>query len=355
VPARPIRATEAAKTVLLVLFAAVAIVVFLAPPAEPPTLEESISTATNFLLERQQPDGSWTTRFTASATSTLGRPFVEETAGFTYTPFTTTYITHTLSLLERTPEAQAALAASVRFLLRERNSSGLWNFYGRELERQEMPVPEDTDDTATALAALAENGAAPADALTALNKLRREDGNYWVWTNPVNGGNGVECVVSANSLYALSLLNDPGENSALCSYLVSTAGKFEAGDTSCRRYYPPLVFAHAYSRALADGKAQCLAGGAQALRKFVENAQTDGGWWGSVHNTCTAITALLNLGAPASSVEGAVRRVLKEQRGDGSWPAHAWFVGPFRLYGSSESTTGFCLEALVKYRRAGGV
>lgn len=321
------------------------------PPSR--TVAGSVEAATSFLLARQNADGSFTTHYYPSATSRMGLPFPDRYAGLTHTFFTTAFVGHALTFVGQTPQVQMSRQAAARYVLYERNTSGLWNYYGPKISDQEMDIPEDSDDTAVALAMLAENGLLPSDGLSALDTLRRQDGNYLVWARPVQGKNGVECVVSSNVLYARSALNQT-DDEGLCKYLNDMTDRFRAGDTSCLRYYNYAAFAHAYSRALHDGGASCLQHGVPALLSFLRSRQTEQGWWGSAYNTCKAVTAQLNMGVPATDLKEAVTRLRAAQHPDGSWPAASWFVGPFRTFGSAETTTGFCLEALAKYQRAGG-
>jgi len=72
-----------------------------------------------------------------------------------------------------------------------------------------------------------------------------------------------------------------------------------------------------------------------------------------VLNTALAACALLYWGSSTPALECAIHLLLTEQRRDGSWPRAAlYYSGPKKLYawGSEELITGFCLEALLRYR-----
>jgi hypothetical protein len=63
---------------------------------------------------------------------------------------------------------------------------------------------------------------------------------------------------------------------------------------------------------------------------------------------------LLNWRRSSPELDHAIRFLLREQRADGSWPrASFYYSGPKKIYGwgSEEVITGFCLEALLRYRK----
>lgn len=65
-----------------------------------------------------------------------------------------------------------------------------------------------------------------------------------------------------------------------------------------------------------------------------------------------AASALLTFAPPTPTLAGIIEFLLHAQRDDGSWPAHPFYSGPTEFWGSEELTTGLCIEALARHRKA---
>jgi hypothetical protein len=92
---------------------------------------------------------------------------------------------------------------------------------------------------------------------------------------------------------------------------------------------------------------------APIIARILAQAKPDGRLGETLADTAWAVCSLLNLRSYPAELEGAVRYILDAQLDHGSWPRWLLYYGGPKLrlgWGSEEMTTGFCLEALARYR-----
>ncbi|MDY6782551.1 MAG: tetratricopeptide repeat protein [Cyanobacteriota bacterium] len=89
----------------------------------------------------------------------------------------------------------------------------------------------------------------------------------------------------------------------------------------------------------------------EELIERILSLQKYDGLFGDELKTALAICSLLNCGFDGNNLTSAVDFLIQAQQSDGSWRRIPWYrEGDRAVYGSAELTTGFCLEALVRYR-----
>ena len=70
--------------------------------------------------------------------------------------------------------------------------------------------------------------------------------------------------------------------------------------------------------------------------------------------TCLDVNSLMNFGYNGEFLNNTILKILKQQKSSGSWERKAFYMGPAYnpsfYFGSEESTTAICLEAIIKYK-----
>ncbi len=290
-------------------------------------LEMSIFSAVNFLKDNQLSNGEFATLISNSSNL--------DNAVFVSSPFVSTFVVHSLKLLDNNYFVTPNLEKVAKFL-KSWGKDGVWEFY------KLYPIRPDSDDTAVATVALLELGL-PTNQTTfeRLEKFRNSEDVFYTWLD--EGENDVDCVVNANVLFLYSKTSR--QTAGTCEYLVKVA---KSGNyLSCSKYYlTPFAFTHAYSRTYFDGNASCLESGKDFVINFITNKikqkQID-----SVLESCLALTTLINLDY-RDNLKGIADYIISKQNSDGSWNEEVYFIGS-GYFGSKELTTALCLEGLAKY------
>lgn len=88
---------------------------------------------------------------------------------------------------------------------------------------------------------------------------------------------------------------------------------------------------------------------------LLETQNTDGGW-GNDLDTALATIALINIGFDGDQLENAIYHILYNQENNGSWDIYSFYTAwdesyPTAYFGSSELTTSFSIQALIKYNK----
>lgn len=254
--------------------------------------------------------------------------------------FGTAMVSRILQEARLGPAADRIVAAANRFLIAEREESGVWRYFGKG-----SLIPADVDDTAYCLMALgpAADGRVIEDVL-----LRNVDeaGRMRTWLTEPGAARVHRAVIDAAvNANVLTLLRSRGvEASGLAQFLKAHL----AGPESLKGswYYPsPFFFLQAIAGSaawLSPESPGCV------VARVRELLQRDPGT--DVLNLAMAATALARCGGEPAELAGLRRRIREAQWEDGGWEAVGLFVGVedcVYWYGSRELTTAFCLEAIL--------
>ena len=335
--------------------------------------DAGIGRGLEFLRRSQLPSGEF--RVFMSPDLSLGRDCILDS-----TPFGAALIAYALGFAGA-EEAGDILDKALRFLLSEMEGSGLWRYWTKR-HQSHLTIPPDLDDTACASFVLRRHNFASPQNLKLIFANRTREGlfytwvtarwplpalpSYWrvvlsQWRRPVKlyyfwkllepTRHDVDCVVNANVLF---YIGEGPETGPVVDYLIGVLRHGKEGN--CDGWYSNrFMFYYALSRNFHAGIAALGGVRDESVARIAEAAKPDGSIGGGVLNTALAACTLLYWRSSPPELERAVRFLLAEQREDGSWPrAPVYYSGPKKLYGwgSEELVTGFCLEALLHYRRA---
>ncbi len=309
-------------------------------------IEKAVQKGMAFLYSAQQADGGF-----ASFSSPTMSPFKPV---HTYqTTFTPALILSALNTIDGSPakKVKKKLAA---WLLAQRGTAWSFNYWALAApERKKLPYPDDLDDTFCALVALRQYDPTLVDESCLGNVVKllvaaetQVGGPYKTWLVPKTTPKtwqDVDLAVNSNIAYFLGLVAEPLPNLTALQEQAILAGSFMSP------YYPspyPLIYyiARTYTGEHAD--------------KLIDYLVTHeaSGWGESPLSTALAISALTQLDR-GDLCNKAIRRLLTNQRVDGSWAAEAFCLDPAlhnkKFYsGCPALTTALSLEALARYEKS---
>ena len=243
--------------------------------------------------------------------------------------FTASQILYSLSFCRDSASARGTEERAAKYLAAQRESPGVWHYYGSGTE---IKISPDVDDTSVTWAALHRlEVPIPQAALDAVRASR-----------------DIDTVVNINALLLFGLAHE--NVYTVCKYVLAQIdnGNFQRGTVY---YRSPLMFAHAFSRAYREGDVQCLQDGVAKIRDAVLSLQNPDGSWGNDLETAFAALTLLNLDYRGEALDRAIKAMLARQSADGAWglaPAYRGAVQPLN-YGARALTTAVSIEALTKY------
>ena len=296
------------------------------------------------------------------------------------TPFATALVAYSLGFAEPA-EVGAMIDRALRFFLDEMEGPGLWRYWTKRHQYHAV-VPPDLDDIACVSHLLRRHGVAFPDNLRLIFANRDPRGLFYTWLTPrppaprnlgtwrvvwrqllsplklyyfwklnESAPGDVDCVVNANVLlYA----GARPETLPVIDYLI---GVLRRGEEDCcdKWHLNRFTFHYVVARNFDAGVSAFASVRDESVARLVAAAQPDGSIGGNVLETALAACALLCWKAEPPELGRAVRFLLARQRAGGDWQRAAlYYGGPKKYYGwgSEELTTGFCLEALRRYRRA---
>ncbi|MEO8619701.1 MAG: hypothetical protein ABI625_01475 [bacterium] len=339
--------------------------------AEPPMLAAAIERGTAFLAARQLPSGEFVCYRSTDATLKTAR----ETDS---SPFPTALIAYSLGFVGSS-ESRAMLARAMTFFVAEMEGPGMWRYWTRAHVNHGM-IPVDLDDVACVSYVLRREGVPfPSNArLLAANRDRNGRFHTWIvprmplprnfawwrvalwqWANPAKAHyfwklnecepQDVDGVVNANVLLYLGSCD---ETRGVVPYLETIMRNGE--EARCDKWHLNVfTFHYSIARAFRDGVRSLGAMRNESVRRIVEHARPDGGIGNSELDTALAVCALVAWQSESPALHRAVDSLLARQGVAGEWPATVmYYGGPKRFFGwgSEELTTGFCLEALARFR-----
>jgi hypothetical protein len=296
------------------------------------------------LVRLQQPNGSF-----LSHSSVSPDPFIA-TAEYTTTFFTSCVLLALAPLCQRNKKIDALCERAVDFLIAEKGSHWTWNYWSRvSREALHTPYPDDLDDTALALAAIATlrpkalTGAGLASVTKVLMALEVTPGGpYTTWLMPTTAPavwRDVDVAVNAN--IAFFLATQDVYLDGLYGFLTASLKKKQLES----RYYPsayPLYYF--LSRVLKGDELTCISD--EILKE--RNAS---GYWDNPLNTALASLALVASGYPPEKLEAA-QEYLTKSFSAGAWVTYGFCLDPAkegvrRHAGSEALTVALCLQAFT--------
>jgi hypothetical protein len=335
-----------------------------------PHVGEAIERGLEFLAQKQLPNGEFATYISTDHT-------LETNARFDSSPFVTALVAYSLALAD-TPVATRVIDRAITFLVAEMEPPGLWRYWTRQNPSHAI-IPPDLDDTACVSLVLRQYGrTVPANRDIFLAN-RSPAGLFYTWVTPrwrmpahlpfwrvtvpqllhprraaafwkTEADRGdVDGVVNANVLLYLGY---SPQTQPVVEYLIDIVRRHS--EDSCDKWYVgPFAFYYALGRNFASGIGDLGHVRSMAVERLQTAAGESGAIGDSALSTALSINALLLWDAAGPTVDRAVQFLLSEQHADGGWQKAVLYSGPKRYFGwgSEELTTGFSVEALLRYLR----
>jgi len=312
-------------------------------PLSHANLSAALENGVRYLSQAQRPAGDF---------ETVTSPYqdMREATPYPKSIYTTTFVIHALAGLESTPVIEKIQQRAADFLLREQEDNGAWNYEGRG----DWRIPPDLDDTACAVAALAQLGRRPELSFYALlwQNESAPGGPYYTWLG-INENEDdvrarqVDALINANIIYCCGLLDLSLPNTV---YYLEQVIRAEAYDSESLYTISPHFLVYALSRAYADGGIKILDEAMSIIQDYILSRLPPPHVESSIFNLACLSVSLINIKVPSILIRPYLVPLLSAQRPDGSWSACAAFAGFAPNYdGSVALTTALALEALNKY------
>lgn len=263
------------------------------------------------------------------------------------TTFTNTWILNCLLHLPSSTKRDQIIRKLANFLWQQMSPDWTWNYWVRSAtEYEQLPYPDDLDDTFCTLAALHHYQPERFDG-TAFGKISQvligteqsPGGPYRTWLTNIEERiwRDIDLAVNSNIAYFLSL------QSISLPALNELAEQSIASHTYHSPYYPdayPLIYF--LSRWYTGEQKDRLIKDTENLFKKARTSL----------RLALSATAHHRLTGSIRSSHTALGKILTNQQPDGSWPSEGFCLDPAikgqRHYaGSPALTTAFCLEALA--------
>jgi hypothetical protein len=307
-------------------------------------LSQAIARAVNFLDENQLYNGEFRS-YRSDNEALQGSNLIVDSC-----TFVTSCILYSLRFLNDSGP-RPLKRTGLEFLVKQMKAPGLWRYFSSGYP---ISIDLDLDDTACAAFLLRDvhpdiRGGRNYDVILG---NRNEDGLFFTWLQEKSKPNDVDSVVNAN---VLLYLGDREETRAVSDYLntIIAEGR-EAG--SYYYYLDDLAFYYAVSRAYFNRVSSLQSAREHVISRTLSRQRGDGSF-GNELLTALAICSLLNYSYRSlDALSRGAENLINTQRADGSWARTAYYAGPLppepyaAWYGSEELTTGFCLEALARFR-----
>jgi 4-hydroxybenzoate polyprenyltransferase len=279
---------------------------------------------------------------------------------FDSSPFSTALILNSLSFLQSDKRVQQIRDKGTKFLKGEVEDYGLWRYWSSRNPKHNL-IPPDLDDTCCISQLLKSNNIEFPDNRDIILNNRTSNGLFYTWllSTPkqnklhsndewvINQEEDICCVVNANTVL---YLDADEECQDAINYLI------EVFHSSPEQFYSPFYnhvtpFYYALSRIIYSRHSP-LDSIKEELIERILSLQKYNGSFGDELKTALAVCSLLNCGFDGDNLTSALDFLIQNQQSDGSWRRIPWYGGHAdkAMYGSAELTTGFCLEALARYR-----
>jgi hypothetical protein len=307
-------------------------------------LANCVARAANFLDENQLYNGEFRSYLANNEAMYGGCALVDSCI------FVTSCILYSLSFLND-PALAAMKRAAFRFLIQEMKPPGIWKYFS---SRYPTKIDADVDDTACASFLLKElhPDIRAGRNIEIILGNRNQDGLFFTWLRGTGEPNDVDSVVNAN---VLLYLGERKETEAVSEYLKAIVADRRESETYYY-YLDDLALYYAISRAYFNGL-YSLRAAKEHIISQIEGRQRGDGSFGNDLLTGLAVCSLLNYSCADLTVLGSgIENLMDAQLADGAWRRQAYYAGPpppgprAAWFGSEELTTGFCLEALVRFQ-----
>ena len=294
--------------------------------------------------------------------------------------YVTAIITHCLKYIN-SEKSDAIQQKSLLHLGGEVNKGGLWHYYTK-YHKFRVRLPSDIDDTCCISVLYKDKGIDfpnPSNSNT-IKQHRNKEGLFYTWfifrfkfirnrvfrdigrsrllgtfqnllfwKLGVVSINDVDMGVNANVLYYLGEIK---ETLPVIDKINSII--IEGKEAECDIWYRnPLIIYYFFSRNYFKGITKLEPIVQPILNRLLDIRKPDGSFGESALETAWAICTFINLGYNGKEVHDAINYLLDSQLEEGYWPRWAaYWNGPKMTlcWGSEELTTGFCLEALSRYK-----
>jgi hypothetical protein len=317
------------------------------------------------------PDGEFQTQFFVMSEQTAETGSAEQPV-FDSSPFVTSLLVESLQFAKHIPEVQRMIRLANQFLQSEMDPGGLWRYWSRKNPMRPI-IPPDLDDTSCVSRALQSQGIPIPDNRWLFHDSRDPRGAFYTWVYKANtlrkkwlayktrgqafsysdqlwqwtSADDVCAVVNAN---VILYLGETRYTRKAIQYLIDI---FREGreDAEIVFYAHRISLYYMASRALFHGVTALAPARDIMIRRLHELQQPDGSF-GDELLTAMAVCSLFNLGCEPSAVATSIQYLIATQLPDGSWRRVPMYGGPPvpTTFGSADLTTGFCLEALARYR-----
>jgi hypothetical protein len=337
-------------------------------------VSQAIESGLKFLYASQLPSGEfqcfWSTH-----------PTMETDCQLDSSPFPTALIAYSLKFTRRA-KAQEIVRKACEFLLAEIKPGGLWKYWTPK-HPYFKNIPCDADDTACASVILAENKIDFPDNRKILLSNRSRKGLFYTWVvprlrgpwhwdfwravsriNPVRllvffrmhaaaDPRDIDGVVNANVLY---YLGESCETKPVIQYLIEIIQ--ERTENTCDKWHlNPFNLYYSLSRNYFAGMESFAAVRETIVERIIESANGDGSIGSNVLDTALAVCTLLNFGISSPVLNSGIESILEKQSANGAWQRYAFYYGgpqyggpdQYFGWGCEELTSGFCLEALLRW------
>ena len=335
-------------------------------------LDQAIAQGIDFLHAMQLPSGTF--RIFCSP-----HPLLEENCKRDHSTFQTAQISYSLNSI-KLEKVEEIVSKAIRFLLGEMQDGGVWRY---TCSPNPDYLPPDVDDTACISSLLKQHGVSFPDntgvmlgnrdsrglfytwilprltwttqtsywrvALRQLLKLRQL---YWFYTVTECRPNDLDLVVNANVLH---YLGERPETNPIIRYLIQIIE--EQAEETCDKYYANRFnFYYFLSRNYAAGVRAFEAVGSTIVERIKSYAHVNGMIGNHILHTAQAACALMDWHHwkdNSAVLDNAIQAILCVRNPSGGWrKCPFYYSGPSKklAWGSEELTTGFCLEALARYR-----
>ena len=303
---------------------------------------KALNKAIGFLYRNQ----TWSGRFRSYASPVQS---MQEQCVPDITVFPTACILYSLQFVDGW-RARRIRKKGLNFLIREKNSPGIWRYCA---DRAPMRLDPDLDVTCCCSFLLRGHCRDIGSGLNTERILRNRNaqGLFLTWLRGHNVPNDVDSVVNANTIL---YLGDRPETADACDYLnhIVNLGQ-EAG--SYHYYLDDLSLYYMMSRAYFNGVRR-LEESREAIERKSLARLTNLEKPGNSLVTALGICTLLNCAFRGTQIlDELIHGLLDQQERDGGRPLIPFYAGPEPpaphavWFGSRELTTALCAEALSRY------
>ncbi len=340
-------------------------------------IRNQINAAIGYLERSQLPSGQFRVQMMNFANDPERRTVEEDEA-----LFATAHIAYSLGFV---PEngAKAMIGKSLEYFKQQMTGHGLWRHWNKSARRGGISlysfIPADLDDMASICYLLQKHGISFPDNRCLFFGNRNRLGLYYTWlmARPTLSFSlvywwsmlrefrpqrftiffstteasylDVDGVVNAN--VALYLGNCP-QTVPVLNWIEQIV---EQGlEAECDKWYRDrYTFYYAVSRVQLEGVSLTEGLKLRAISRICEDTNPTGCIGSNILQTALAVCALMSFGCKKIVVSAAIQAIMDAQQPDGSWASETYYYGGPQLsarWGSSELTTGICLEALARYQ-----